>query len=144
LLNVYDFDGRNVARLARKLEPSVSLQQAKKAIQLLQELNLVKKDSRGFFKPTEGSISTEDFIRNEAVKQFQAQSLELASSALFNESKRRKVVTTNTLSVSKKGRERIEKLIDRFRSQVRSLVHKDENPPEEIYQLDLLFFPLMK
>ena len=144
LLNVYDFDGRNFSRLARKLVPRITTRQASDAFRLLMKLHLIEKNVRGFYKPVTVSICTEEFIRNEAIRQFQTQSLELAKSALWQESRELKVFTTNTISVSRRGSERIEKCIDRFRAQVRSLVHKDEDPPETIYQLDVLFYPMMK
>jgi uncharacterized protein (TIGR02147 family) len=144
LLNVYDFDGKNFSRLARKLALSISVPQAKQAFRLLLKLGLIEKNAKGFFKPTSKSISTEEFVRNEALKQFQIQSLELAKFAIVNDVKRSKLLTTNTISVSKHGCERIEKLIDRFRAQVRSLVHKDEDQADTIYQIDVLFFPMMK
>jgi uncharacterized protein (TIGR02147 family) len=144
LLNVYDFDGVHFSSLAQKLEPSISIPQAKKAFHLLLKLHLIEKNSKGFYKPTSTSICTEEFVRNEALKQFQIQSLELAKSAIINELQQSKLLTTNTISISNRGQKRIEKLIDRFRAQVRSLVHKDEDPPETVYQIDVLFFPMMK
>jgi uncharacterized protein (TIGR02147 family) len=144
LLNVYDFDGINFSRLARKLALSISVPQAKRAFRLLLKLGLIEKNAKGFFKPTSKSISAEEFVRNEALKQFQIQSLELAKFAIVNDVKRPKLLTTNTISVSRRGCERIEKLIDRFRAQVRSLVHKDEDQADTIYQIDVLFFPMMK
>jgi uncharacterized protein (TIGR02147 family) len=144
LLNVYDFDGVYFSSLAQKLTPSISVPQAKKAFHLLLKLHLIEKNSKGFYKPTSTSISTEEFVRNESLKQFQIQSLELAKSAIINELQQSKILTTNTISISKRGQKRIEKLIDRFREQVRSLVHKDEDPPETVYQIDVLFFPMMK
>jgi uncharacterized protein (TIGR02147 family) len=144
LLNVYDFDGKNFPILAQKLAPPITVPQTKRAFHLLLELGLVEKNTKGFFKPTSRSISSEEFVKNEALKQFQMQSLELAKYAVVNDSKRPKLLTTNTISVSKRGCERIEKLIDRFRAQVRSLVHKDEDQADTIYQIDVLFFPMMK
>jgi uncharacterized protein (TIGR02147 family) len=144
LLNVYDFDGKNYSALAGKLVPSITVPQAKKAISLLLQLNLIEKKSNGFYKPTSSSISTEEFVRDEVLKQFQIKSLELAKSAILNDSKQSKVIATNTISISTRGQKRIEKQIDRFRSQIRSLVHKDEDPPETVYQIDVLFFPMMK
>jgi uncharacterized protein (TIGR02147 family) len=144
LLNVYDFDGGNFSALAKKLAPAISAPQAKQAFRLLLRLGLIEKNTRGFYKPAPRSISTEDFVKNEALQMFQMQSLELAKLAVMRDTKQSKLLTTNTISVSRQGRERIEKLIDRFRSQVRSLVHKDENRAESVYQINVLFFPMMQ
>jgi uncharacterized protein (TIGR02147 family) len=144
LLNVYDFDGKQFFLLAQKLSPPISVPQVKRAFRLLLQLGLVEKNAQGLYKPTSRSISTEEFVRNEALKLFQVQSLEVAKYAIIHDLKQPKLLTTNTISISKHGCQRIEKLIDRFRSQVRSLVHKDETKAETVYQIDVLFFPMMK
>jgi uncharacterized protein (TIGR02147 family) len=143
LLNVYDFDGVDFSELAKKFAMAISASEAKKAFKLLLKLNLITKCENGFYKPTSQSICTEEFVKNEALQVFQIQSLELAKFAVLNDLKQPKFLATNTISISRRGSQRIDKLIDRFRSQVRSLVHKDENRAETVYQLDVLFFPLL-
>jgi len=144
ILNVYDFDGRDFSALAKKLASAITAPQAKRAIALLLKLKLIAKNDKGFYKPTTSSISTEDYVRDELVKQFQVKCLDLAKQAIISNEDIPKHVSTNTISVSKVGQKIIEKQIHRFRSQIRSLVHKDENPAETVYQLDILFFPMMK
>jgi uncharacterized protein (TIGR02147 family) len=144
LLNVYNFDGTDYSVLAETIVPSITVPQAKQAIKLLLKLDLIKKNEQGFYKPTASAISTEEFIRSEVLKQFQIKSLELAKRAILDDAMKAKILATNTISISKRGQKRIEKQIDRFRSQIRSIVHKDEDPPETIYQIDVLFFPMMR
>jgi uncharacterized protein (TIGR02147 family) len=144
LLNVHDFDGKNFSVLAQKLVPPISVPVAKKSFTLLLKMGLVAKNKQGFYKPTEQSISTEEYVRDEILKQFQLKCLDLAKSAVITDSKQPRVIATNTLSVSKQGLKRIEKQVERFRAQIRSIVHKDESPAETVYQMDILFFPMMK
>jgi uncharacterized protein (TIGR02147 family) len=144
LLNVYDFDGADFSALAQKFAMAFSASEAKQAFKLLLKLNLIEKRESGFYKPTSQSICTEEFVKNEALQAFQMQSLELAKFAVLNDLKQPKCMATNTISISRRGSQRIDKLIDKFRSQVRSLVHKDENSAETVYQLDVFFFPLLK
>jgi uncharacterized protein (TIGR02147 family) len=144
LLNVYDFDGKDFHALGRKLVPEVPVPKIKKAFELLLQMELIDKNKQGFYKPTTSAISTEEFVRDEILKQFQLKCLDLARMAVVNESGLPQIIATNTVSVSKTGLKRIEKQIERFRSQVRSLVHKDEGQPETVYQINLQFFPMMK
>jgi uncharacterized protein (TIGR02147 family) len=144
LLNVVDFDGRDYPRLARRLSPPITANQAKSAVGLLLKMGLIAKNKAGFYKLTSMSIGTEELVRNEAVKQFQLRSLDLAKSAIMSEPQPHKIMTTNTVSISKSGRERIEKLIGRFRCNVRSVVHKDDGDPEFVYQINVQFFPMTK
>jgi len=144
ILNVYDFNGSDFAGLVKKLVPEITVPQAKRAVGLLLQLKLIEKKENGFFKPTTSSISTEEYVRDEVLKQYQIKCLDLAKRAIVSSDKIPKYISTNTVSVSKRGQKRIEKQIDRFRSQIRSLVHKDEDPAETVYQIDILFFPMMK
>jgi uncharacterized protein (TIGR02147 family) len=144
LLNVCDFDGKDFSVLAQKIVPSISVPVVKKSFALLLKMGLIARNRDGFYKPTEQSITTEEYVRDEILKQFQLKCLELARSAVITDSQQPRVIATNTISVSKKGLKRIEKQVERFRAQIRSLVHKDESPAETVYQMDLLFFPMMK
>jgi len=144
ILNVYDFDGKNYSALAKTLIPSITAVQAKTAVKLLLELNLLEKNDDGFLKPTSKSISTEEYVQNEIIKQYQIKCLECAKNALISKTQPQGLIATNTISVSERGRQRIEKQIERFRSQVRSLVQKDEDSAESVYHMDILFFSMMK
>jgi uncharacterized protein (TIGR02147 family) len=144
LLNVFNFNGGDFSVLADMLVPSITVPQAKNAVALLLQMDLITKNHQGFYKPTARAITTEEFVRSEIVKQYQIKSLDLAKHAILDDSIKAKVLVTNTISISKRGHMRIEKQIDRFRSQIRSIVHKDDGLPEKIYQIDVLFFPMMK
>lgn len=144
ILNVYDFDGKNYSALAKILVPAITTTQAKNAVKLLLQLNLIEKNNDGFFKPTSNSLSTEEYVRNEVIKQYQIKCLECGKNAILSDTQTPGVVATNTLSISKRGRQRIEKQIESFRSQVLSIIQKDEEPPQTVYQMDILFFPMMK
>jgi uncharacterized protein (TIGR02147 family) len=144
LLNVFNFNGGDFSVLADMLVPSITVPQAKNAVALLLQMDLITKNHQGFYKPTARAITTEEFVRSEIVKQYQIKSLDLAKHAILDDSIKAKVLVTNTISISKRGHMRIEKQIDRFRSQIRSIVHKDDSLPEKIYQIDILFFPMMK
>ena len=142
LLNVYDFDGADFSALGKKLIPAVPVPKIKKAFNLLVRMDMIAKDAQGFFKPTESSIGAEDYMRDEVLRQFQVKCLRLANYAIVNDTGQPKVMAVNTVSVSKNGLKRIEKQIEQFRSQVRSIVHKDEGSSEKVYQIDVLFFPM--
>ncbi len=143
ILNVYDFDGTNYSALAKTLFPPITATQAKNAVKLLLELKLLEKNSDGFLKPTSSSISTEEYVQNELIKQYQIKCLECAKNVIVSNGPPG-VVSTNTISISERGCQRIEKQIERFRSQVRSLVQKDEGQAETVYHMDILFLPMMK
>lgn len=143
LLYIYDFDN-NYIQLAKRVFPPITTKQAKESITLLKKLQLIAKDGNGYYKPTDKSITTSDYIRNEIILQYQLKCLELAKSAIVKNKKQKQLITTNTISISEKGLNLIEKKIQKFRSEIRSLVHKDENRADKVYQLDILMFPNSK
>lgn len=140
LLHIHDF-GDDFNKIAKKVFPPISSRQAKESITLLTDLNLIKKDSSGFYKPTEKSITTSDYVRDEIILQYQLKCLDLAKAAILKNTGQKQLITTNTISISAKGLELIEKKMQQFRSEIRSLVHKDNEKAEKVYQLDMLLFP---
>lgn len=144
VLNVFDFDGESFSELARQLVPAVSVPKIKKAFNLLLKLNLIERTANGFYKPTECTIGAEDYLQNEILRQFQVNCLQLAQNAIVRDSKLPQTMAINTVSISKNGLKRIEQQIEHFRSQVRSIIKNDDEKPEVVYQIDVLFFPMSK
>jgi uncharacterized protein (TIGR02147 family) len=143
LLNIFDFSD-DFSGLAKKVFPPITPKHAKQAISVLQNLKLIGKNAEGFFKPLDKSISTPEFVRNELIKQYQISCLKIAINAIIKNTALPQVISTNVISVSEPGYKRIEKKIERFRSEIRSIVHKDDHPAQKVYQLDILLFPNSK
>jgi uncharacterized protein (TIGR02147 family) len=143
LLHIHDFKG-NCAELAGKVFPPITAKQAKESITLLCKLELIAKDRNGIYKPTEKSITTPDSVRDELIKHYQLSSLEMAKNALLKNSSMQQSISTNVISISPEGRQRLEKKIKQFRAEVRSLVHKDEKPAEQVFLLAVMLFPNSK
>jgi uncharacterized protein (TIGR02147 family) len=144
LLSIYDFDGGDFQALGKKLVPAVAVPKIRQAFNLLLSLGMIARNEKGFYKPTQSAISTEEYLRDEVLRQFQVKCLRLAENALIKSTDRPQAMAINTVSISKAGLKRIQKQIDSFRSRVRSIVHKDEGKPESVYQVDVLFFPMTK
>jgi uncharacterized protein (TIGR02147 family) len=143
LLHIYDFSD-NYAELAKKVFPEISVRQTKEAIVLMEKLGLIAKNPIGFYKPTQRSITTENYVKDELIKQYQLSSLEMAKQSLVKSTSMPQTISTNVISVSDGAYKRIEKKIEKFRSEIRSLVHKDEKPATRVYQMDIALFPNSK
>jgi uncharacterized protein (TIGR02147 family) len=143
LLNIYDFSN-DYSGLAKKVFPPILPKQAKQAIKVLLDLKLIGKNDKGFFKPLERSIAAPEFVQNELIKQYQISCLKIAINTIVKNTSMHQMISTNVISVSEQGYKRIEKKIKRFRSEIRSLVHKDEHAAQKVYQLDVLLFPNSK
>lgn len=142
LLSVEDH-GDDWAAMARSLRPEITPGQAKASVHLMQELDLLEKRD-GFWKPKALALSTGDDIQDEMVLQLQMQQFELARLAVMSRLDHPKDISTNTLSVSATAYEQIRRRISAFRSEVRSIVHKDDRPADRVYGLCLALFPLTR
>jgi len=143
ILNIYDFD-KDYASLAKKVFPPIPAKKAKDSIALMAELGLIAKNDKGYYKPTEKAITTGPYVKNELIKQYQLKCLELAKNALMKNKKLPQVVSTKMISISEQGLKRIQERLIKFDTEIRSLVHKDENPADRVYQLNIHFFPNSK
>jgi uncharacterized protein (TIGR02147 family) len=140
LLNTFDFRDDYID-LAKKVFPKISAKEAKESVELLLKLNLIAVDARGFLKPTEKSITASPEVTRELIINYHLSCLELAKKAIVQNKTQHQTVTTNTISISEEGYLRLEKKIRQFRSEIRSLVHKDEKQADRVYQLNILLFP---
>jgi uncharacterized protein (TIGR02147 family) len=86
-------------------------------------------------------LATPDYAKDELFKQYQIQCLELAKKAVIRRHDQPRDISTNTISISARGYERLQKRLHQFRAEVRSLVNKDEHPADRVYQLDIQLFP---
>jgi len=135
--------GDNWERMAKSLRPTITPGQAKNAVKLLRELGLIEKRD-GFWKPTTLVLSTGDDASHELVSGLQIQQFDLARRAIMTDFDLPKDISTNTVSLSAEAFDRIRRRIAAFRSEVRSIVHKDEHPVDRAYGLCLALFPLSR
>ena len=143
LLDIMDFKDDYKA-LASRLYPSISKKQARDSIDLLKRTGMITRNSRGFWKPTDKVIVSGDFIKDALVKQFQMKCLEHGKSVLASESDHRQRTITLTLSLSDEAIGRITQRMEQFKSEIRSIVHKDEKPASRVFHLNLNLFPMSK
>jgi hypothetical protein, TIGR02147 len=130
--------------LSKALCPRVSLKKIKESITLLKSLGLIKSNENGYWKPSEKSVSTSDYMRDDLIVQYQIQCLDLAKQALIRQHDRPQKISTNTISLSNDCYIRIQKKIEKFKGEIRSLVHKDGKPSDYVYQLNIQLFPAAK
>ena len=144
LLAIQDL-GDEPRKVAALLAPAITEGQAKESLQLLAELGLIAMSEAGFWKPTDHTLTTGEGARGDLVRQLQGQQLKLVqNAALKPASTDGQVVATNTISVSEEGLVLVRKRLETFRSELRSIVHKDPNPPTRVHLVTLSVVPLTR
>lgn len=143
ILDIHEFRD-DYAALARSIVPPITVKQTRSSITLLKSLGLIKQDEKGCYRPTDKAVATPEYVKDELLKQYQIQCLEMAKKALIRPCKEPRDISTNMISISAEGYKRLQKRLQQFRAEVRSLVNKDEHPADRIYQLDIQLFPNSK
>jgi uncharacterized protein (TIGR02147 family) len=140
LLDVIDFRDDHAA-LAKRIFPPITPGQARESLALLEKLGMVRRNEAGFWKPVAKTIDSGSYVQNELVKQYQLQCFELAKQAMLLKTKQPRNFSTITLSVSPQGHALIEKKLQKFKAEVRSIAHRESEPADRVYQMNVQFFP---
>lgn len=135
LLDTFDFCDDYQA-LAQKIDPPVTLKQAKESISVLEKLDLIEKNEYGFYKSTNKVVTTNDSVQNHLIEQYQLSSLERAREKIVARKADHKT-TTMTIAVSRTTLEAIVEYMARLRSSIRSIAHKDECEDKKVYEVIL-------
>ena len=143
LLDIIDISD-NCSSLVLRILPEITVQQAQKSIELLERLGLIKRNEQGFYKPTDKVIATPEYIQNELLHKYQMRCLKAAYELASLESNQPSHLSTNMISISEKGYKQLQKEIDKFRAKVRSVLQKDQDPAESIYQICIAAMPVSR
>ena len=140
ILDIFNFKD-DFKWLAEMVVPPITVPQARKSIKQLQSMNLIRRNDQGYYKPTDKTVRTEDYVHDEIIKHYQARCMEIAKLTLLGNNNQPKDYSTNILSVSEEGLKKIQQRTQKFREEIRALVQKDELPADRVYHLDIQLFP---
>ncbi len=143
VLDVIDWDGEDPVCLGKKMFPRQTPGEVKNAVGVLCKLGMVEKNPLGFWKPTQKTLSTGDGVRDERVRQQQLGCLKLSEQAMLAELPSGERDTTAVfLSVSAEAELVLRRRLAHFRSEIRSIVHKDELPASRAFHLGMQLIPI--
>ena len=140
LVAILDFKN-DFKLLARSLDPPITVVQARKAVQMLLDLGLIKRTSSCRYCQTDKSLTTGDHVQSLAVQAFQKENLRLAAEAIDRHKRDDRDISTLTTSISEAGFRRISEEIAAFRKKLAGIIEKDE-PADRVYQINFQAFPL--
>jgi uncharacterized protein (TIGR02147 family) len=142
LLNYYRFDG-DYATLAAKLNPPISEATARKAVELLVKLGLVKKNGNGFFELTDRFVTTGESWNSIAIENFQREMLHLAEESINKIPKKDRETSTVTVSVSRTCFATMKERLREFRKELLEMA-RIERDPDGVFQINFQIFPLTR
>lgn len=134
-----------------KIEPKtisqildIPLVQATIALETLERLELLKKNDQGRYEITyKNSINYLDpDTTTSAQKNYQRSVLEKSLEALENIDRKKRDHTSTTMAINSKDLQKAKELIKKFRHDLNAFMQRDESDLDEVYQLQVSFFPL--
>lgn len=129
------------ADLGATLRPTITPEQAKESVQLLEEIGLVKKDSNGFWKPTDVVVTFGEGWKSVAVREFQRNSIEMAQGAIDRFPVCERDISMVTISVGRESFEELKERLTLFRREALALARNDKTP-DRVCHLNLSLFPV--
>jgi len=141
LVNIVDVKD-NFLRLGRMVAPPISVSKTRRSIELLERLGLISKDENGIYRQTHAVIQTGP-VQEHAVLQFQSMMLHRALESFGKLSKRDKMSSSTTFSISQKTFEHFKERIRDMRTELMDAAAADPNP-ERVYQLAVTLFPVSR
>jgi uncharacterized protein (TIGR02147 family) len=111
--------------LARMVNPSIQPLKAKKSVQLLEKLGLIKKDKDGYYYTTQKVLDTGKEILNLGTMNFHSEAAKMAGNAITATLKKRKHFSGLTLGMSGETYKAILEKLDKFQIEVMNMAEQD-------------------
>jgi uncharacterized protein (TIGR02147 family) len=138
-LDFFLFDN-DFEALAAKLKPPITVAQAKKSIEILSSMGLIKKNPEGFYVKSEAVVSVEEWS-SLAINNFQLAMIDLAKASMDNTPPANRSFSGLTVSISEAGIVKLKEKIKRFRQEILEMV-QDDNDIDQVFQININAFPL--
>lgn len=143
MVNLEDFR-EDPVWIARRLQPSISRVEAEEALERLQHLKLIHRDSQGRLRQTDQNVTTEEEVVSTALVKFHREMIGHGLESLKQPAGEREI-SGLTMSLSTEQFHQVKLRIREFHSEIQQLIASNgHGSPEKICQLNFQFFPLIQ
>lgn len=140
LVAMGDFRREDAAKLGATLEPPATAEEVLESLTILEELDLVVRDGKGFYRRCDSILAAGSDSSPEAVRLFQDSILELSRRALREIPRDEREISTITFSASPERFQKIRARLKEMRQEILTLIRTDP-APTTVYQLSIQTFP---
>ena len=131
-----DYEG-----LAESCTPPISVDEAKSAVKILYDLNMISRDRDGYWKVNDTFVSTGGNWRSEAVRTFQKETIRLAGESLERHNPPQRDISTVTMTFNMDDIALIREKIKEFRSELLRM-SQEGSGDDTVFQLNVQLFPI--
>jgi uncharacterized protein (TIGR02147 family) len=143
LLLIHPAKMEDAKTVAQKLIPSITLKEAKSALEILVALDLVKADAAGFLRPTAIVIKKDRTDKSTHIPAYHQENMRLAAEALGRFPAERRDVSSITFSLAADRLQEAKEEIKKFRKTLLQLAHIP-SPGGQVYQCNIQLYPVSK
>jgi uncharacterized protein (TIGR02147 family) len=127
--------------ISDSLEPSIEVEKVQESIDILQELGFIQDLGNSRVKLADAHINIAGEQRAQAIRQFQANVMQIGARSLNTIAPADRDISTLTMAVDQQGFEDIKAMIQEFRKDVQIRVDKC-GKPTRVLQMNLALFPV--
>lgn len=142
LIGVTTFRG-DFEALGRMCDPPLTEEQARNSVELLESLEMIRKDDRGVWSLHDAHVTQGSSIPKQAVRKFQADVLQLAERALDAIVPEDREISTQTVAIGSAELAQLKDWSADFWRQVQMLAQNSRSP-DRVYQIGLVAFPVAR
>lgn len=142
VLAFFRFNGENRVELGRTILPSISEEEVKKAISLLEKLQLVEKDPDGYYRRKDALISTGNEAKSVVLNNFIINNMKLAEKAI-DLAPGELNLSSVSFSISNEDFAKVQEEVRTCRRKIMEIA-KASLTPDRVYQLNIHVFPLTR
>jgi uncharacterized protein (TIGR02147 family) len=141
-LVVYSNWNGDYEKLGKMVVPPISREKAKKSVEILLEIGLLKKDNKGTYRQS-SKVITGESAPPVAINKLKKEFLFKAVDSEEKFKKPHKYSSSVTLSMSMKNYNKAKKMIDELRRQI-LIMAMDDSKVDKVFQANFQMFPLTK
>jgi uncharacterized protein (TIGR02147 family) len=130
--------------IAKRCIPRITAAKAKKSIEVMLRLGILRRNREGKLEPSDAVISSEYEIKSFVLRNFHSEMIGLAKGALERFEPHEREISSLTLGVSQQCYERIKERIRTFKQELLNMVTGDASDSDTVCQCNFQLFPLVE
>jgi uncharacterized protein (TIGR02147 family) len=138
--HMFDHDPKTLAGL---LQPKIRPEQARKSLELLIRMGLLKAEAGGYLKPQHSRITTGDEIASLAITRYHQKMIDLGKESLTNIPADLRDVSSISISIPEHMIPQLKQELSAFRKKILAMAAAGESP-NSVYQMNIQLFPLTR